>query len=174
MEVRMRVAVFMFSLLGIVAPLGAQTVISPPPLAKTVDLSGPRFGVTSLSEGVVAKLQERSIAVRPMIAQFGWQFEKQFYSKDSGVAFVNEWIGLVGGLDQGVVLPSGSWLVGLRTREGTEFGIGPNVTPAGVGLVLAAGVTLRTGIMNVPMNIAVVPSQAGTRVTFLTGFSMRR
>jgi hypothetical protein len=80
----------------------------------------------------------------------------------------------VGGLDQGVVLPSGSWLVGLRTREGTEFGIGPNVTPAGVGLVLAAGVTLRTSIMNVPMNIAAVPSKAGTRVTFLTGFSMRR
>jgi hypothetical protein len=40
--------------------------------------------------------------------------------------------------------------------------------------VLAAGVTLRTGIMNVPMNIAVVPSKAGTRVTILTGFSMRR
>ena len=170
----MRVAVFMFSLCGVVAPIGAQTVISPPPLAKTVNLSGPRFGVTSLSDGVVAKLQERSIAVRPLIAQFGWQFEKQFYSKDSGVAVVNEWVGLIGGLDQGVVLPSASWLVGVRTREGTEFGIGPNVTPAGVGLVLAAGVTLRTGIMNVPMNIAVVPSKAGTRVSFLTGFSMRR
>lgn len=170
----MRVAVLVFVLLGVVAPLGAQTVITPPPVAKSVNLSGPRFGVTSLSDGVVAKLQERSIAVRPMIGQFGWQFERQFYSRDSGVAVVNEWVTLVGGLDQGVVLPSVSWLVGVRTREGTEFGIGPNVTPAGVGLVLAAGVTLRTGIMNVPMNIAVVPSNLGTRVSFLTGFSMRR
>ena len=83
-------------------------------------------------------------------------FEKQFYSKDSGVAIVNEWVRLVGGLDQGVVLPSVSWFVGVRTREGTEFGVGPNVTPAGVGLVLAAGDTLRTGVMNVPMNITVV------------------
>ena len=170
----MRVAVFTFLLLGVVAPLGAQTVIAPPPLAKTVRLSGPRFGVTSLSDGVVAKLQERSIEVRPMISQFGWQFERQFYSRDSGVAVVNEWVTLVGGLDQGVVLPSVSWLVGVRTREGTELGIGPNVTPAGVGLVLAAGVTLRTGVMNVPINIAVVPSKVGTRVSFLTGFSLRR
>jgi hypothetical protein len=73
-----------------------------------------------------------------------------------------------------VALPSVSWLVGLRTREGTEFGVGPNVTPAGVALALAAGVTLRAGVLNVPMNVAVVPSKAGTRVSFLTGFNMRR
>jgi len=170
----MRVAVFVFSLFGIVAPLGAQTVIPPPPPAKTVSLSGPRFGVTSLADGVVAKLQERSIEVRPMITQFGWQFEKQFYSKDNGVAAVNEWVVLAGGLDQGVVLPSLTWLVGLRTKEGTEVGIGPNVTPVGVALAFAAGVTLRAGIMNVPMNLAVVPSKAGMRVSFLTGFNMRR
>jgi len=170
----MRATVIAFSLFCVVAPLGAQTVIPPPPLAKTVSLSGPRFGVTSLSDGVVAKLQERLIDVRPMITQFGWQFEREFYAKTSGVAAVNEWVVLIGGLDQGVVLPSLSWLVGLRTSEGTEFGIGPNVTPAGVALALAAGVTLRAGIMNVPMNIAVVPSKAGTRVSFLTGFNMRR
>ena len=63
---------------------------------------------------------------------------------------------------------------GLRTSDGTEFGVGPNVTPAGVALAFAFGVTLRAGIMNVPMNIAVVPSKAGTRVSFLTGFNMRR
>jgi len=170
----MRVAVIAFSLLCVVVPVGAQTVIPPPPQAKTVSLSGPRFGVTSLSDGVVAKLQERSIEVRPMITQFGWQFERQFYSKDSGVAAVNEWVVLVGGLDQGVVLPSLTWLVGVRSKEGTEVGIGPNVTPVGVALAFAAGLTLRAGIMNVPMNLAVVPSKAGMRVSFLTGFNMRR
>ena len=84
------------------------------------------------------------------------------------------WVFLAGGLEQGVVLPSLSWLVGLRTREGAEFGIGPNVTPAGVSLVLAAGVTMRTGTFNVPVNVAVVPSRVGTRVSVLTGFNMRR
>ena len=59
------------------------------------------------------------------------------------MAAVNEWVVLLGGLEQGHVLPSLNWLVGLRTREGAEFGIGPNVTPAGVALVFAAGVTIR-------------------------------
>jgi hypothetical protein len=175
MEVRMRQAVLLFMCLAVPAGAAtAQSVIQPPPFAKTVNLSGPRFGLTALSTGVVEELHTRSIDVGPNISQFGWQFEKQFYSRDSGVAAVNEWVVLLGGLDQGVALPSLSWLVGLRTREGAEFGIGPNITPAGVALALAAGVTFRAGSLNVPMNVAVVPSKVGTRISVLTGFNMRR
>ncbi len=153
----------------------AQNVIDPPPnFTKTVNLSGPRFGMTALSTGVVDELKKRDIEVGSNISQFGWQFEKQFYTRNSGVAAVNEWVFLLGGLDQGVALPSVSWLVGLRTREGAEFGIGPNITPAGVALALAGGVTFRAGNLNVPMNVAVVPSKAGTRISLLTGFNMRR
>ena len=169
----------MFSVLSIAfgAPSSAyaqQSVIDPPPFTKTVNLSGPRFGMTALSPGVVAELEKRAIKVGSNITQFGWQFEKEFYGKGSGLAAVNEWVVLVGGLEQGYVLPSLSWLVGMRTREGAEFGIGPNVTPAGVALVVAAGVTVRTSTFNVPLNVAVVPSKAGTRVSVLTGFNMRR
>ena len=170
----MRTAVFLVALLAVVVPAGAQSVISPPPAATAVNLSGPRFGVTTLSDGVLEKLYENSINVRPLITQFGWQFEKQFYVKDSGIAALNEWVILLGGMDQGVVLPSLSWLVGIRTKEGAEFGVGPNITPVGVALTFAAGMTMRAGAFNVPMNIAVVPSKAGTRISFLTGFSMRR
>jgi len=169
----MRVACLALVFAAVAMPLGAQTAFSPPPPAKMVNLSGPRFGFTSLSEGVIEKLQERQIGVGPAISQFGWQFEKQLYSKESGVAALNELVVLVGGLDQGVALPSATWMVGVRTREGTEFGVGPNITPAGVALAFAAGVTIRTGILNVPMNVAVVPSKAGMRVSFLTGFNMR-
>lgn len=152
----------------------AQNVIDPPSFTKTVNLSGPRFGMTALSTGVVDELKKRDIEVGSNISQFGWQFEKQFYTRNSGVAAVNEWVFLLGGLDQGVVLPSLSWMVGLRTREGAEFGIGPNITPAGVALAVAGGVTFRAGNLNVPMNVAVVPSKAGTRISVLTGFNMRR
>jgi len=127
-----------------------------------------------LSPGVVSKLKENSIDVGTAISQFGWQSEKQFYGKQGGVAALNEWVFLLGGLDQSVAIPSLSWLVGLRTQEGAEFGIGPNVTPAGVALAVAAGMTIRTGILNIPMNFAVVPTKAGTRVTMLTGFTWRR
>jgi hypothetical protein len=178
MEVRMRHAVsfvLCFVVSAGMASAQAQNVIDPPPgYAKTVNLSGPRFGMTALSTGVVDELKKREIEVGSNISQFGWQFEKQFYSRNSGVAAVNEWVFLLGGLDQGVALPSVSWMVGLRTREGAEFGIGPNITPAGVALALAGGVTFRAGNLNVPMNVAVVPSKAGTRISVLTGFNMRR
>jgi hypothetical protein len=130
--------------------------------------------MTMLSDGIVKALADRNVTVSSTISQFGWQFEKQFYAKSSGVTALNEWVVLVGGLDQGVAIPSVSWLVGLRTKEGAEFGVGPNVTPAGAALVVAAGVTFRAGVLNVPMNFAVVPTKAGTRVTVLTGFTMRR
>lgn len=177
MEVPMRTAVLLMSFLSVSIPVGAQTltadVTTPPPPVRTVSLSGPRFGFTALSGGVVAKLQERSIDVKPGITQFGWQFEKQFYSKQGGLAAVNEWVVLLGGLEQGYVLPSLSWMVGLRSANGAEFGIGPNITPVGVAMAFAGGVTFRSGALNIPVTFAVVPSKAGMRVSMLTGFNMR-
>jgi len=166
--------IVLLSLVVLSGAASAQNVLDPPGYTKTVSLSGPRFGLTALSPGVVDELHKRQIDVTSNISQFGWQFEKQFYSRGSGVAAVNEWVFLLGGLDQGVALPSLSWMVGLRTREGAEFGIGPNITPAGVALALAGGVTFRAGNLNVPMNVAVVPSKVGTRLSVLTGFNMRR
>jgi hypothetical protein len=86
---------------------------------------------------------------------------------------LNEWVALLGGLDQGVAIPSVTWMVGMRTAEGAEFGLGPNVTPAGVALAVSAGVTFRAGILNIPVNFAAVPSKNGSRVSVLTGFVLR-
>jgi hypothetical protein len=165
----MTVAVLLVACSG---PVWCQTL---PPPARVADLAGPRFGGTFLSSGVVDKLRTvDNIHVAPMISQFGWQLEKQFYNGGNGVAALTEAVVLVGGLEQGYVLPSMSWLVGVRTHEGTEFGIGPNITPVGIGLALAAGKTFRAGVLNVPVNVAVVPSKSGVRVSMLTGFSFRR
>jgi hypothetical protein len=151
------------------APALSQTI---PPAAKTVSLDGPRVGVTFLTDGVIEKLKERDLEVGPTLSQFGWQFEKQFYN-GSGVTAVTEWVALAGGLDQGVLIPSLSWMVGVRTRDGAEFGVGPNITPAGTALVIAAGHTFRSGVLNVPVNVAVIPSKSGLRVSLLTGFNLR-
>ena len=85
-----------------VAPVRNQQI---PPIANTVSLSGPRFGFTFLSDGVVDTLQAEDITVANGISQFGWQFERQFYSKEGGPTVLNEWVLLVGRLDQGVLLP---------------------------------------------------------------------
>ena len=144
MEDFMRTVTLSLLLIVFAIPAAAQNVIPPPPVATKVSLSGPRFGITTLSDQMVAKLSERNIDVNPVISQFGWQFEKQFYAKDSDIAVVNEWVVLLGGLEQGVAIPSLSWMVGMRTNNGTEFGVGPNVTAGGVALAIAAGMTMRT------------------------------
>jgi hypothetical protein len=158
--------------LATTAPAVSQTSV--PPVAQSVSLSGPRFGTTFLSDGIVGKLHDNYIDVRPIVTQFGWQFEKQFYNKGGSVTALTEWVVLMGGLEQSVVIPSISWMVGVRTRNGTEFGVGPNITPSGAALALAAGATLRAGAFNVPLNVAVVPSKSGVRVSFLSGFSLRK
>jgi hypothetical protein len=163
----------------IASSAAAQGVAAPtvnlPEAPPSIRLSGPRVGVTFLSDGVVDKLSEdASVEVSPVITQFGWQFEKRFYSGDNGLTAVSEWVALVGGLDQGVFLPSISWLIGLRTASGIEFAVGPNVNPLGTAFAAAAGVTLRSGRLNFPLNLAVVPSQSGLRISFLAGFNARK
>jgi hypothetical protein len=41
-------------------------------------------------------------------------------------------------------------------------------------MALAGGVTLRTGNLNIPMNVAAVPSKNGVRLSMLAGFNTRR
>ena len=141
----------------------------------TMSLSGPRAGVTWLSEGVVDHIKDDfNRDLNPVISQFGWQFEKRFLSSDTGATAVTEWVLLFGGFDQGVVIPSLTWLVGMRTVGGIEVAAGPNLSPAGAGVAIAAGVTMRVGNLNVPFNVAFVPSQNGPRVSFLMGFNAKR
>jgi hypothetical protein len=141
----------------------------------TVDMTGPRFGITMLNQqSIDTLLEKKGVTVQPMISQFGWQFEHRLYTNGDGITVLTEWIPLISGLDQGVALPSLNWLTGLRSAGGSEFGIGPNITPLGVGLVVAAGVTMKTGALHVPFNVAVATSKSGVRLSFLTGFNVRR
>jgi hypothetical protein len=173
-----RAAAFV-ALMMIVWPLDARAqadtarVKIPPPMRMT-SMAGPRFGFTYLSRGIVDTLKSRDIDVNPVISQFGWQFEHQFYSSEGGPAVLNEWVLLLGGLEEGNALPSLSWIVGVRARNGAEFGVGPNFSPGGVALAIGGGVTTRIGALAVPVNVAYVQSGVGGRLSILTGFSIRR
>jgi hypothetical protein len=153
-------------------PVAAQAL--PPPIANIIDMSGPRVGLTILTPGSVDALRDRDIDIHPVVSQFGWQFERRLYTNGDGLTTLTEWVPLISGLDQGLALPSLNWLAGLRTRSGAEFAVGPNLSALGVGLVLAAGVTVRTGALNVPFNVAVATSRSGPRISIMTGFNVRR
>jgi hypothetical protein len=154
-----------------IAALAQDTRI--PPVVERISLSGPRFGVTYLGGAIVDSLAAHGVDVSPVITQFGWQFERLMFTSQNGLSAVTEWVILVGGLEQSTFLPSVSWLVGLRGARGAEFGVGPNVSAAGSALAIAAGFTTRAGALNLPVNVAVVPSKIGTRVSVLVGFTTR-
>lgn len=134
--------------------------------------SGPRIGISVLSSRMIDTLEERfDKNVAPVISQFGWQFEQQFLS-GSGLTGVTEVILLVGGAEQGVLLPSATFMAGLRAKKGYEFAMGPNVSGAGFGLAVAAGKTNAIGELNIPLNVALVTSPYGIRLSLLTGFNL--
>jgi hypothetical protein len=144
-----------------------------PVVVPSISLSGPRFGVTMVNGRLSNELKSRW-DVNPMITQFGWQFETRFFTMPSGTAGLVEWVLLVGGLEQNVFLPSVTCLIGLRSATGLEFGFGPNVSLAGASFAFAAGATLKSNDINFPINLAVVPSSRGGRVSLLIGFNKRK
>jgi hypothetical protein len=147
----------------------------PEDMVRTLSRSGPRFGITYLPDSTVSLAQSKhGIPLNTVITQFGWQYEKQFASVEGGVVALNEFVLLVGGLDQGTAIPSITWLVGVRTPGQFEIGVGPNITPDGVALAISAGLTFRAGALAVPVNLAVVPSREGVRASILTGFNIYR
>ena len=162
---------------GLVA-LGAAREVwaqDPSDLVRTTYRTGPRFGVTWLSGSIVDSVKSKfGTDINPVITQFGWQYEKQFASLENGPVALNEFVLLVGGLDQGTAIPSITWLVGVRTPGQFEFGVGPNATPAGVALAISLGQTFKAGALSIPVNIAIVPSRYGVRSSLLTGFNIYR
>lgn len=157
------------------APALAQadsTDVSPVVTTTPLRLSGPRFGAT-LATGETARRLDEDYDASPVFTQFGWQFETRiFHIEDTGLTGVTEWVPLVGGLEQGLFLPSLTFLVGLRTAGGTEVGIGPNVSATGAAYAVAAGVTRSYGRLNVPVNVSAVFSDDGVRFSLLLGFTV--
>ncbi len=142
---------------------------------QVLKLSGPRVGFTVLSERYADNIiEEFGRDINPFITQFGWQFETRIFTLDSGMSGLFEFVPLVGGLEQGKFLPSVSGLIGLRTAKGFEFGVGPNVSLGGAGLVMAIGTNFQSQGINFPVNLAVAPSKDGARFSLLFGFNARK
>ena len=168
--------------------------------------SGPRIGMTFVGPGAFED-QLLSEGKRTVYSQFGWQFETRVFTLSNGVSGLFEFVPMIGGLDMGKFIPSFSGLMGIRTKAGYEFGAGPNwaiysgrnqygyySTSSSVGVVLAAGMSLKVDKVYFPINIAVVPSvtkqasvmdpityqtvqvkyQTGVKVTLLIGFNSRK
>lgn len=144
------------------------------PVIPSMRLDGPRVGMTYIAPGEVADDLNKHFGADPYVTQFGWQFETRFFTLPNGTCGLVEFVPLIGGLEQGLFLPNGSMLIGLRNAKGFEFGFGPNVSLAGAAFVLAIGHTFTANYVNFPVNFAVVPSTKGVRFSILFGFNARK
>ena len=142
--------------------------------AQVEKLSGPRMGVTMVTPGILASVIRGDVGLfdsdelseewqgnagqyGAAMFQYGWQFESRFADGGDIVGIV-EWIALVGGMEKGFFLPSLSSMVGLRTGKGFEIAMGPNLSLSGVSMVFGCGYNFKVGKLNLPINIACVPS----------------
>ena len=152
-----------------------------------IRLAGPRIGMVYLIGDIPTRLQEGGI---PVLTQIGWQFENYFFQDESGWTGISEYVLMVAGMEREILLPSASWLVGIRSPTGIEFGIGPTVSMAtmakgisddefsadnisGLGAVVAAGMTFKAGRVNFPVNVAIVKSGESKRFVLSCGFNLQ-
>lgn len=131
--------------------------------------SGPRFGITVLTPGLLGDIlngdrdlgDETEIDYsqkEAVMSQFGWQWETILIEGEEFNGIV-EWIGFIGGLERGTIVPSFSGLIGIRKKSGFEIAMGPTLSLTGIGLVVGAGHTFKSGDLNIPINLAFVPSR---------------
>lgn len=149
------------------------------PHERGLSLGGPRFGFSYADGGGFEKAKETvrkakpDVELEPFMTQFGWQMEYRLFKTDKGLTALTELIPLVGGMDQGLALPSATWMVGLRGKSGFEMGVGPNVTLGGASMMLGIGYTMNMGGINIPFNIAVGRgAYQTTGIAFSTGFNL--
>lgn len=172
-------------------------------LAPSKRYGGPRIGLTYIAAGTtrtrIADAFNRA-DITPVVSQFGWQFETRIFTLENGAAGLVEFVPLIGGLEQGLFLPSANVLLGFRAANGVEFGVGPSASLAGFGLVLAAGASFKVGKITFPFNVAFSPnikkmtqptqqydyntgqyitipgqtSNSGFRLSFFIGFNSRK
>ena len=145
--------------------------------AQIEKLAGPKVGVTMVSSGSLASILRKDVGIfsdevreewtgstgkyGAVMSQYGWQWESRF-SDAGNITGIVEWIALVGGMEKGMFLPSVSSMVGVRTSKGIEFAVGPNLSLGGIAMVFGAGYNFKFGELNVPVNIAYVPSMDKT------------
>lgn len=97
-----------------------------------LNLQGPRFGYTYIF-GKEAQILNRSdkdggYNASPAMFQFGYQFEKQYLNEGNYQALF-EFIPLITGIDQQLVVPSITFLNGFRNnKNGWEIAIGPSIS----------------------------------------------
>ena len=138
LEIKSMVAITMNSLFGIA---NDETLVSKltkrndfdnsinNPYQLQLKADGPRMGFTYFTGDAAtvlkAKRSEGGYDAAELMFQFGYQFEKQYLNEGNFQALF-EFIPTITGLDQGIFIPSFTFMNGIRNnKNGWEFAFGP-------------------------------------------------
>ncbi len=149
----------------------AQTAGAQEPQPRVRSMAGPRLGVTYLGSYRPPNLLTGK-KLSSVMTQFGWHSEQAVFPLNGGPTLVVEETLLLGGVEQRALVPSVTFLVGVRARSGLEFGLGPNLALDGASLAFAGGKSFNLGGVSIPVDLAVVLSQGGMRTTLLLGYAV--
>lgn len=142
------------------------------------NFGGPRLGVTLVPRETVLSAEMKKKNIGRMLSQFGWHFEYQVVPDGGGPSFVIQFVPLVGGVEYGTLIPSGTLAMGVRLPGGIEFGLGPNaiVTPTKItsALVMSVGQNFNYGGVNIPLNFVFATNPNGNRFSIVFGYAIQR
>ena len=185
------------------------------PYYERLQLNGPRMGYVFLT-GEEGRLMSKPKSEggydgHPAMFQLGYQFEKQYLNEGKWQALF-EFIPMITGVDQGLIIPSLTIMNGLRSnKSGFELALGPSFSlkrekeyfkvngewtsnaplemtngieteyrlhSGGIArmkssVVIAAGYSLRSGKLNIPINGFWSPTNTGHRFGISVGFNGR-
>lgn len=142
-------------------------------------LSGPRLGLIFITGDNYDYLKQEYEVTAPIFSFFGWQYERKFFPQATGYSGIMEFIPAIVGVEQEIVIPTISAIIGFRSSTGLEFGMGPNITPKDddgnmkwqSSIVFGVGYTIKSGGLNIPFNVAVTSGNGGVRFSLTFGFN---
>lgn len=135
------------------------------------NLSGPRVGMSYIG-GISSQRLRDAYGLRPLTAEFGWQFEQLIAPRPGGMYFVVRETILAAGIDNGTFVPSLSATVGVRQPRGIELSLGPALSVFGTGVALTAGWNFVYGTTSIPVAVSYSKNGDATRLTIVGGFAI--
>jgi hypothetical protein len=155
---------------------------------RTLLFFGPRMGVSAVIQeprnfdnDMQSLLHDSSRSYFPVYSEMGIQAQQLFPLAGASGYLTFQQTLLLGGLDQGMPLPSAYMTLGYRMGFGLELGLGPYITVGSPGgspgfafsMVYTLGWTFVTPGFSLPLTLVFVPlpSYVNPHVSLLFGFS---
>lgn len=140
---------------------------------------GPRIGVNYLNYDVedfsekVSEFYSGDDVYYPVTSLFGFICEQRVVLGDTSSHFAFQEIVMLSGIEQSLLLPSASFLIGFRGSSGLEFGTGATFGLTGIGVIIAAGWTFSFSGVYIPVDLSfIIPSSKRPfSIALTTGFN---